>query len=136
MNQEKIEKPWAVYGIDTKLIGRIVFEDRDCLHIQYTEGQRYPASMWSSKAVKRFNNPQEAIDYLSEKYYYPQFNLRESVLDRFYKTIKKESIQSFHDLLVSRKSNLLAQSQPKCAKKLEQLEVAVDFGFPDGCDSV
>lgn len=38
---KQIQKPWAVYGVISKFIGRIVEENSSSVGIQYREGQLF-----------------------------------------------------------------------------------------------
>ena len=109
--QKKIEKPWAVYGTCPKFIGRIINESGICLEILSIEGQLYPAWMWDSKYVERFNTSEEVINYLN-KYNCSKSELRNILLDRFPEALRAEYLQTFHDLLFFHKNNLIAQTSP------------------------
>jgi hypothetical protein len=63
--KKKIEKPWAVYGyvLGAWGIGKVTQESGKCLDILYSEGQYYPPSLWDSKWVTRFDDPEDALDY-------------------------------------------------------------------------
>lgn len=51
-------------------IGLVIGETQNCFVIQYTEGQLYPEELWIKSYVKIFENPLEAVKYLS-KFKYP-----------------------------------------------------------------
>lgn len=120
---EEIEKPWAVYGLITKFIGRIVNEDKNgygC-SIRYCEGQLYSASLWRNSSIQKFATSKEAINYLlSKNSEYSKRELTNNLLEDFPKAMKQESLQTFHDLLISYMNHKSAQTSPKCTPTVEQ----------------
>lgn len=76
-NTEKpIEKPWAVYGLLVKFIGKVIREDRFNAYLQYYEKQQFPLKSWNFHYIQRFDNPLEAIDYLlNRNFEYSRKNL-------------------------------------------------------------
>lgn len=117
-------------------IGRIESEDWGSVHIRYSEGQLFPLQLWDPHYVKRFENYTKAIDYFfSRNRDYPKRQLTEKVLDDFPKTVKKESLQQIHNILVAYVLQIPhSQSKPKRRKKLRKLERIEDSGFPDELD--
>ena len=110
-DSKPIQKPWAVYGVISKFIGRIVEENSSSVGIQYREGQLFSLRYWDSN-YDRFDTSKEAINYLlsTSKEYYKK-SLTENVMEDFPEAIKKEQIQWLRNTLVSYLS-LLSQSSP------------------------
>jgi hypothetical protein len=116
----KIEKPWAVYsyGGGPSGIGLVVSEDSDATRIQYCEGQHYPAELWESRAVKRFDSSKEAMSYylntgsIFEKESHQELT---HMLETFFpKAFRQEQLQILHNTLsayITRRS----QRKPKRA---------------------
>jgi hypothetical protein len=135
-NIKPIEKPWAVYsfGGGPSGIGLVVSDDSDVIRIQYSEGQLYPAELWETRAVKRFDSSQEAIDhYLNTGSIFekesPQ-DLTRMLKTFFPKALKQEQIQSLHDTLSAYESKQRSQSSPKCTKrKYGSLGLLPPFGI-------
>ena len=91
---EQIEKPWAVYGLTERFIGRVVEEWNGGAGIQYCEGQMYSPQLWASYAIERFETSKEAIEYvLSKSHEYSREQLTGRVLDDFPKATKMELFQ-------------------------------------------
>lgn len=67
--ENKIKKPWAVYGwfLGSMGIGKVVRESKDSVKILYHEEQQYPPECWDSDWVQRFENPIQAMKYYLEK---------------------------------------------------------------------
>jgi hypothetical protein len=108
---KQISKPWVVYGVISKFIGRVVEEDSSSVGIQYREGQLFSLRHWNSD-YDRFETSDEAIDYLiSKNGEYSRRRLIEILLEDFPEAVKKEKLQRAHDLLRYNLSNLdVAQS--------------------------
>jgi hypothetical protein len=64
--ENKIEKPWAVYGLNSGGIGKIVKEDGNLLLIKYNEDNYLP-DFWCSVWVERFDSPIKAMAYFKFK---------------------------------------------------------------------
>ena len=62
-------------------IGLIIGESNDCFTIQYTEGQLYPEEPWIKCYVKVFEDPLEAVKYLS-KFKYPLNSKNEELIKK------------------------------------------------------
>ncbi len=136
--KKRIEKPWAVYGLITKFIGRVIGECKGGVDLKYSEGQLFASQLWSSYAIERFSTSEEAINYLlSMNHNYSKKGLTQKVFEDFPKTVRKESLQQIHDTLTAYVLQMFrAQSKPKRKRKLKQLERIRDCGSPDEYDSV
>jgi hypothetical protein len=120
MSEEKksIQKPWAIYGLVTKFIGRVSSDHDGFVNLLYSEGQLFLPQSWSFRHVHRFDNYQEAIDFLLRQYGgYSRRQLTEQVLDDFPKAVRQESLQHIHNLL-----SVYAQSQPKLTEQEDFIE--------------
>ena len=57
---KQIQKPWAVYGVISKFIGRIVEENSSSVGIQYREGQLFSLRHWDSD-YDRFDTSEKLL---------------------------------------------------------------------------
>lgn len=141
--QQKIEKPWAVYGWNMGAwdIGKVVEEKGHSLGIIYFEGNRTGYSedqpevnVWGSKWVKTFDDPIRAMEYfLVNQQYHPKVGKeriihdflirfpseRDNLVKRLPKRFSSEALRmtghtaKMMSLLDKMRQVPLAQSQPK-----------------------
>lgn len=74
--------------------------------IQYSEGQKYPASLWNPRYVKTFRTSAEAIDYFLENYQEKKIS-KQKAQERFLENFPSERVNL---------EKFLAQSKPKCTR--------------------
>ena len=122
---EKIEKPWAVYGVWLGATGIGLVNgkpsDQSC-YITYSEGQQYPSELWDRNYVHLFSKLTEATDYFLKKQCpvwedpYSKSDILRNLKTNFPKAIaqeKKNELTSLVNLL----SNLShSPSLPKCTE--------------------
>lgn len=65
--KKAIKKQWCVFGGFWKdSIGKITDIYEDSVEILYSEGQMYPTELWDKHYVKRFDLPEEAVNYVAQ----------------------------------------------------------------------
>jgi hypothetical protein len=122
MNEEKIEKLWAVYGGLTGCcnMGYVMKISSGKVYLQAYETQKFDLDEREASKVTTFKTSKELIDYffnnqiLTDDAYSKQ-DITKILIVQFPKAIKKEKVQSLHDTLVAYQNKReSSQSLPKC----------------------
>jgi len=106
-----IEKPWAVYGLFTKFIGKVIQEEPDFIGIKLCERNYFSLYLKKSR-IKQFKTSNEAIDYVLCNSEYLKEGLLKNLIDNFPTLMKQEAVQSLYDTLLAYQTKLISQSSP------------------------
>jgi hypothetical protein len=117
MLEKEIEKPWAIISswMGLSYIGRIIKKQSStALFIQDLEDQIYPPSRWDARYIQEFKTSKEVEDYFwnnandasSHIILDKKENIHEYLLSHFPKTMKQETLQTLHDILINYKTAL------------------------------